>query len=252
MLLNMNSRGISRTSARGAGASIVAFFDDDAHLWDTMRELLEAAGFGPVFVQRAPNALRVLQRARPALIVINSPRGNVDSCGLIRRLYIEERMPAVIMLARTPDPVERAVAIEMGADDCMDSAGSPGELLARIRAVLRRCRPEPDAGRAVARDTKGQAHFGAFRFDPLRGVLYRLDQPVHITPAECELLQLFLERPGQILSRAEIFAAIEGCHSPDSLSVLVWRLRSKIEDNPRVPVRVQSVRGRGYLFVPAE
>ncbi|WP_321969083.1 response regulator transcription factor [Paraburkholderia tropica] len=243
MLLNMNPSSAS-------GASIIAFFDDDARLWDTMREPLEAAGFGPVFVQRTPNALRVLQRARPALIIINSPRGSVDSCRLIQRLHTGERLPPVIVLSRTRDPVERAVAIEMGADDCMDSAGSPGGLLARIRAVLRRCRTELDTGRAVARDTKGHAHFGPFRFDLLRGVLYRQDKPLPLTPAECELLQLFLERPRQILSRADILSAIEGCHSPDGLSVLVWRLRSKIEDNPKVPVRVQNVRGRGYLFVP--
>ncbi|MEK6292386.1 MAG: response regulator transcription factor [Paraburkholderia tropica] len=246
----MNPSGISSNPTSACDSSIVAFFDDDARLWDTMREPLEAAGFGPIFVQRAPNAVRVLQRARPALVVINSPRGSVDGCRLIQRLHTGERMIPLIILVHTRDPVERAVAIEMGADDCMDSAGSPGELLARIRSVLRRCQPVFGTGNTVARDAKGHAHFGPFRFDVLRGVLYRQDQSLLLTPAECELLQLFLEQPRRILSRAEILVAVEGCNSPDGLSVLVYRLRSKIEDNPRVPVRLQNVRGRGYLFVP--
>src|SRR5581483_4823814 len=122
----------------------------------------------------------------------------------------------------------------------------PKELILRIQSILKRARPKPMA------EPRRLVKFGAFRFEPDRRRLFRAEEPVYLTEAETDLLSRLAARPGEALSREELTAAAEtgDASAGRQVDVLVTRLRRKIEDDPRFPRYLQTVRGRGYMLQP--
>jgi two-component system OmpR family response regulator len=192
---------------------------------------------------------RILRDARIDLIVLDLMLPGEDGLAICRRLRGSSKIPIIILTARGED-IDRIVGLEMGADDYMAKPFNPRELLARIRAVLRRGNA---AGEPVQRGGK------AFRFNGwhLDIVMRRLTNPdgvrVGLTGAEIELLQCFCERPGRVLSRDQLLDLTRGrAAGPEerSVDILVSRLRQKIERNPRDPDLIKTIRSSGYLFTP--
>jgi len=193
---------------------------------------------------------RVLEAGRIDLIVLDLMLPGEDGLSLCRRLRMSSQIPIVVLTAKGED-VDRILGLEMGADDYLAKPFNPRELLARIRAVLRRVP-------VVAEGPPGRAA-RAFWFLgwQLDCVLRELSNPqgtrITITGAEFDLLQVMCERHGRVLSRHQLLDLTQG-RSPGpferSVDILVSRLRRKIEADPHHPDIIKTVRSSGYLFTP--
>jgi DNA-binding response OmpR family regulator len=153
------------------------------------------------------------------------------------------------MISARGEELDRIVGLEVGADDYLPKPFNPRELLARIRAVLRRSSPAADT--RDAGDARFQ--FGDFRFDNLKRALYRGDREVSLSRAEFDLLQIFVQHPNRVLSRDLIMDYLSGGERDPfdrSIDVRVTRLRHKIEDDPSEPKLIRTVWGVGYQFTP--
>ena len=228
----------------------VLIVDDDTELCDLLVRYLQGNGF-EVFAVGDGAAMEKHLRSRPAdLVVLDLMLPGKNGLTIARELRGGGNMPVIILSARADD-IDRIIGLEVGADDYLSKPFNPRELLARIRAVLRR-RMAETAGDAPS--VAGQVHqFGPFRLDMKAHQLARDDQEVPLTTAEFKLLSLFVGLPNQLLSRDTLMNMLKGyeCAPFDrSIDVAVTRLRRKIEDNPGAPQFIRTVRGEGYLFTP--
>lgn len=192
---------------------------------------------------------KVLAAARVSLVVLDRMLPGEDGLSICRRLRANSDVPIIILTAQA-DEVERIVGLEMGADDYLGKPFNPRELLARIRAVLRR--------RDDQHDRAAPAHKG-YRFAgwSLDAATRRLFDPngtrVDLTGAEFDLLVVFCERPGRALSREQIIDLTQGREAGPterSVDILISRLRRKLERDPKDPELFQTIRSSGYLFSP--
>lgn len=183
--------------------------------------------------------LASIERQPPQVLLFDGA-GALDA---LRRLRLYSRLPAVVLVAGDA-AVERVIALESGADDALAQPVVPRELVARLRAVQRRARPLAARERLL--------RFGAWQLDRHTRVLSVPGGPqVSLSLAEFRLLQVFLQHPGSVLSREQLMDLARG-RSIDaferSIDLLVSRLRSKLDDDPREPRHIRTVRGVGYLF----
>jgi DNA-binding response OmpR family regulator len=190
-----------------------------------------------------------LARNETDLVILDLMLPGEDGLSLARRLRSEHKLPVVMISARG-DEVDRIIGLEVGADDYLAKPFNPRELLARVRAVLRRNAPLDDATQAAEQFT-----FGPFRLDAEARVLYRGDTEVELTRAEFDLLDMLVHHPNRALSRDFIMENLRGNERDPydrSIDVRVTRLRHKIEEDPASPRYVRTVWGVGYQFTPGE
>jgi DNA-binding response OmpR family regulator len=231
----------------------VLMIEDDERLAGMVAAYLAPHGFAVWHAATAQAGLAMLQQdeaghAGPAfalvLLDLMLPDADgLDLCRTIRALAAPLRAVPVVMLTAKGDPFDRVVGLEIGADDYLPKPFEPRELLARLRAVLRRP-PLADEARQVLR-------FGRLEIDPgARAV--RLDgEPRTLTAYQFDLLVAMAERAGRVLSREQLMDAVKG-EMPDafdrSIDVHIGRLRAAIEDDVKQPRRIVTVRGAGYVF----
>jgi len=224
--------------------------DDDADLRDLLREYLVKQGLEVSVLHSADALERRLERERPDLIVLDLMMPGVDGLTALRRLRESGDDIPVIMLTARADDVDRIVGLELGADDYLGKPFNPRELLARIQAVLRRRHVTPSA---AAPEQRAPFSFSRFRLDFQTRTLYRDETPQMLSGSEFALLKIFINHPMRTLTRERL---LELLHGPEydgtdrGIDVQVWRLRRILEADPSVPRLVQTVRGRGYVFVP--
>jgi len=221
--------------------------DDDRGLRELLQRYLTEQGFQ---VTTAPDGVAMaalLEDQHPDLIVLDLMLPGEDGLSLARKLRAQGDTPIIMLSARGED-VDRIVGLEVGADDYLAKPFNPRELLARIRAVLRRRRvrvaPAPEQG----------YRFGPYRLDVDAYMLTKDGAPVALTTGEFTLLRVFTEHPNRVLSRDMLIDLIKGYErSPfdRSIDVRVTRLRRKIEDDPVAPRYIRTIWGEGYLFAPA-
>jgi two-component system, OmpR family, response regulator len=190
---------------------------------------------------------RVLKDGRIDLIVLDLMLPGEDGLSLCRRLRSTCRLP-IIMLTAKAEEVDRIVGLELGADDYLAKPFNPRELLARIRAVLRR----GNSAMAAAERIGARLDFAGWQLDPNSRVLLNPDGVrVPLTGAEFELLLALCERPRRILSRDQLLDLTQGRAAAPferSIDVLISRLRQKMETDPRDPMLIKTIRSGGYLF----
>ncbi len=204
---------------------------------------LERAGFRCRTAANGAEALRAVRTSLPDVLVLDLMLPEVDGLEVCRRLRSEPATAGVpiIMLTAKADEVDRVVGLEMGADDYVVKPFSPKELVARVRAVLRRVRPA--AGDRVL-------SAGPLVLDPGRHVVTLHGRPVELTPKEFGLLQALLEAAGRVLSREHLLHRVWGYARADEIEsrtvdVHVRRLRAKLGD---VGGRIATVKSVGYRF----
>jgi DNA-binding response OmpR family regulator len=223
--------------------------DDDRGLRELLRDYLGANGFTVLEAGDGAAMKQMLGSARPDLIILDLMLPGEDGLTLARWLRGHGNLP-VIMLSARGEEIDRVVGLEVGADDYLPKPFSPRELLARIRAVLRR----RGAGPAEAAAAPAQIHaFGPFRLDVGAHRLTRDGVEIAVTTAEFALLRIFAEHPNRVLSRDTLMDLLKGYDRAPfdrSIDVRITRLRRKIEDDPATPVYIRTVRGEGYLFSP--
>ena len=184
------------------------------------------------------------------LVILDLMLPGEDGLSLARRLRGEHRLP-IIMISARGEEVDRIVGLEVGADDYLAKPFNPRELLARVRAVLRRNWPETDAEKGV----KDNFVFGPFTLDSTKRILYRDTEEIDLSRAEFELLSVLVKHPNRVLSRDFIMECLRGNDRDPfdrSIDVRVTRLRHKIEEDPAKPLFVRTVWGIGYQFTPED
>ncbi|SJZ39364.1 two component transcriptional regulator, winged helix family [Enhydrobacter aerosaccus] len=192
---------------------------------------------------------RSLEAARIDLIILDIMLPGEDGLSICRRLRATSAIP-IIMLTAAGDPVARVVGLEMGADDYIAKPFDPHELLARIRAVLRRAAALPAAGQKPPRPMS----FAGWRIDPLnRDLRNPHGARVVLTGAEFDLLVAFCQHAQRTLTRDQLLDLTQGRGTEAlnrSVDILVSRIRAKIERDPRDPALIKTVRSTGYIFTP--
>ncbi len=192
---------------------------------------------------------RVMRDARIDLIILDIMLPGEDGLAICRRLRTSSQVPIIMLTARS-DEIDRIVGLELGADDYIGKPFNPRELLARVRAVLRRREPVQTAERRA----RTVFSFAGWRLDVVRRKLFDPSGTrIALTGAEFDLLLVLCEHPGRVLSREQIVDLTQGRQTGPferSVDVLISRLRQKIERNPRDPDFIQTVRSSGYLFAP--
>lgn len=230
--------------------------DDDAKIRLLLRRCFEGEGFRVAEVGRGADVLPALERATFDLVTLDLTLPDLDGLSVARQVRERSRVP-IIMVTGKGDMVDRVVGLELGADDYIAKPFHLREVLARVRAVLRRA---PATGSGGETPSAGGGSRGSLTFDRWRMDLDRrevVDQagvPAHLTSGEFGLLEVFVQHPNRVLSRDQIMDLLKGHEwSPLDRSIdnLVARLRKKVEVAPDQPTMIKTVRGLGYLFVPA-
>jgi DNA-binding response OmpR family regulator len=232
-----------------AAESTILVVDDDAGLRELLRDYLGANGYTVLEAGDGVQMKHVLAAQRPDLIILDLMLPGEDGLTLARWLRVQGNLP-VIMLSARGEEIDRVVGLEVGADDYLPKPFSPRELLARIRAVLRR--RGAVAAEASAPRTEVYS-FGPYRLDVGAHRLTRDGAELALTSAEISLLRVFAEHPGRVLSRDMLMDLLKGYDRAPfdrSIDVRVTRLRRKIEDDSARPAYIRTVRGEGYLFSP--
>ena len=220
----------------------ILLIEDDTRLANLVADYLGEAGFRATLVGSGAEAQRQLKREQFDAIILDLMLPDTDGLELCRRIRAESNIPLLMLTARG-DPLDRVVGLELGADDYLPKPFEPRELLARLRAILRRLH--------AAAATADVLRFGRLEID--RGARQvRLDgQDRPLTSYQYTLLLALAERAGRVLSRDTLMDLLKGTALDDfdrSIDVHISRIRAAIEDDPKKPRRVLTVRGAGYVF----
>ncbi|WP_132384037.1 response regulator [Paraburkholderia sp. BL9I2N2] len=225
--------------------------DDDVRLCDLLRRYLATWGF-EVFVQPDARSLECrLQRERPDLVVLDRLMPGVDGLAALRLLRASGNDIPVIMLTARADENDRIAGLELGADDYLGKPFDPRELVARVQSVLRRPRALPVSG---MHQQRAPFRFGRFVLDFQARTLSMADKAFALSAGDFALLQVFVSSPMRTLTRQRLLQSLYGpeCDTSDrGIDVKIWRLRRMLETDPSTPRIIQTVRGRGYIFVPS-
>jgi len=221
--------------------------DDDAELRELADAYLNQQGFDVVTVPDAARMDAALAAAAFDLIILDLMLPGEDGLSIAKRLKSHSNIPIIIVSAQGED-VDRIVGLEVGADDYIAKPFNPRELLARIRAVLRRVHNSP-----LSAEPETVVQFGPFALDLNAHRLTHAGKSVPLTSGEFDLLVILVAHPNKVLDRDRLLDMLTGAErSPfdRSIDVRVTRLRSKIEANPSEPVYIKTIWGKGYMFCP--
>ncbi len=215
--------------------------DDDARLRDLLRRYLSGNGYRVSVASDAAEARALMKSIAFDLLIVDVMMPGETGLELTQSVRSHSHVPILILTARG-EPADRIAGLEQGADDYLPKPFEPRELLLRCGALMRRAAPPPAA--AIREIRMGDAVF-----DPERGELRRKGKPVRLTSSEAAMLKLFSAHAGRPFSRADLCTRL-GVALERSIDVQVTRLRRKIEEDPKLPLYIQTVRGVGYVLVP--
>jgi len=229
------------------GKSKILLVDDERAITANLAPFLERSGFLVAVAADGEEALRQAASFGPDLIVLDILMPKVDGREALRRLRQAGDWTPVILLTQVGESTERAMALEEGADDYLNKPFDPHELVARIRAVLRRARPgQPPlaAGQRLAS--------GDMTLDRRTRRAYRDSEELRLTPKAIALLEYLMTHPDELLSRDRLLDAVWGWDYPvgtRTVDTRVAELRRALDDNPTEPRYIETVPGQGYRFV---
>ncbi|WP_170762570.1 response regulator [Ruegeria lacuscaerulensis] len=221
--------------------------DDDERIRDLLKKFLMRSGFLVTAARDAAHARRVLSGLDFDMIVLDVMMPGEDGVSLTRSLRETHATPILLLTARG-ETEHRIAGLEAGADDYLAKPFEPKELLLRINAILRRMPETP------AQDTATKIlNLGPIRYDVERGEMWQGEEPVRLTATESQLMKIFSAQPGEPISRAKLVEDLgrdKGQAQERAVDVQITRLRRKIEQDPKQPRYLQTVRGAGYMLAP--
>jgi len=229
-------------SATMAGMATVLVVDDELRITRLVRDYLHQAGFGVVEASDGPGALRAAREHALDLVVLDLGLPGLDGLDVTRRLRSESNVPIIIVTARTEES-DRIVGLELGADDYVTKPFSPRELVARVRAVLRRVGMQTGDGEVL--------RIGPVTVDVPKMRVTVDDGEVDLTPTEFQIVATLAGQPGRVFTRAQLLDAVHGVAFETyerAIDAHVKNIRRKLEPDPGRPRFVQTVHGVGYRF----
>ncbi len=221
--------------------------DDDERIRTLLKKFLMRNGFLVSAARDSEHARRLLSGLEFDLIVLDLMMPGEDGLSLCRSLRARIATPILLLTAKA-ETGHRIEGLEAGADDYLPKPFEPKELLLRINAILRRM-PEAPSPMSIPKIL----HLGDCRYDMDRGEMWRGADLVRLTATEVQLMKIFSVRPGEPISRSKLVEDLgrdRGQAQERAVDVQITRLRRKIEDNPRQPRYLQTVRGAGYMLEP--
>jgi two-component system, OmpR family, alkaline phosphatase synthesis response regulator PhoP len=221
--------------------------DDEPKIAALARDYLEHADYRVVVAADGPAALDAVGRSRPDLVVLDLGLPGLDGLDVTRAIRRDSALP-IIMLTARDDELDRVLGLELGADDYLTKPFSPRELVARVRAVLRRVDAGAGAGPGSARET---VRAGDLTLDVPRMRADVAGRRIDLTPTEFQLLATLAAQPGRIFTRSQLLDAVHGVAFESyerAIDTHIKNIRRKVEADPRVPRRVLTVYGVGYRY----
>lgn len=221
----------------------ILIVDDDRKTVDLIRLYLEKDGYPIEVAYHGRQALELARRKQPGLILLDLMLPVVDGLEVCRILRTESKVPIIMLTAKTTEE-DKLVGLDLGADDYITKPFSPRELVARVRAVLRRVIAEEETGPSEIR-------LGELVIDVIRHEARVDGEPVHLTPKEFKLLEIMARNPGRVFSRLELLEHAFGFDYGGferTVDVHIMNLRKKIEADPSQPMYIQTIYGLGYKF----
>jgi len=220
----------------------VLLIDDDRRLQELLKAFLEQNGVSVVGAPDGARGLQLLDSGTFDAVLVDVMMPGIDGLEVVRRIRAKSSSVPVLMLTARGDETDRVVGLEIGADDYIAKPFSPRELLARVRAVLRRSKPETLAERLAVGDVV--ADVGARQVE-VGG------QPVELTGIEFDILVALMRRPGRVVPRDALLSEAgrsDVVVGERTVDVHISHLRAKLGDDPRSPRRIKTVRGVGYVL----
>ena len=220
--------------------------DDETRITQLARDYLTHAGFKVVTAHDGPGALAAFRAERPDLVVLDLGLPGLDGLDVTRSLRKDSNVPVIMLTARSEES-DKLVGLELGADDYMTKPFSPKELVARVRAVLRRAENAAPAAEDVL-------HLLDLTLDVPRLRVTQADRRVELTPTEFQLLITLARQPGRVFTRAQLLDAVRGVAFESyerAIDAHIKNIRHKLEPNPREPRYILTVYGLGYKFADA-
>ncbi len=220
--------------------------DDEKKLVSILKGYLEQAGFSVATAYDGQQALTVFRHEKPALVLLDLNLPQVDGLDVCRTIRKESNAPVIMVTARVEE-VDRLIGLELGADDYIVKPFSPREVVARVRAVLRRAEGEPARAETLTS--------GSLTIDLDKHSARLKDRALDLTPTEFDLLAVLMQNPGRAFTRLQLLDQVQGEAFEGyerTIDAHVKNLRQKIEDDPKNPCYVLTVFGVGYKFVEDE
>ncbi|MFZ5749760.1 MAG: response regulator transcription factor [Pseudomonadota bacterium] len=224
---------------------LVAILDDEPEIRRMLADTLEEAGFRTVAFARATEFEAALKRTAPDVCLVDLGLPDRDGLALVHRLALESGA-AIIIISGRGQVQDRVTGLELGADDYIIKPFDPAEVVARIRARLRRGRADPGRATRVARFAGWRAEFDRYLLVGPDGT------EVPMSHAEGEVLRLFLESPKRLISRAQMQESLGGAAGESfdrAMDVRISRLRTKLGEDPKNPRLIKTIYGAGYIFL---
>lgn len=217
--------------------------DDEKKVLDVMKPFFEGEGFKVLTATTGPEALTVAEEHKPSLVILDWMLPGMNGLDVCRALRQQSPVGIIMLTART-DETDKVLGLEMGADDYLTKPFGLRELLARVRSVLRRSRPDLE-------EEAEQMTRGDLVIDEARHRIWKHGQEIVLTPTEFKILMVLASNPGVVYSRLQLLQAAIGeayMNYERTIDTHVSHLRKKVEDDPANPVYIQTVYGIGYRF----
>ncbi len=218
----------------------ILLVDDEKKIVKVVRGYLEQAGFGVVAAYDGQQALTVFRHDRPNLVILDLNLPVIDGLDVARTLRRESSVPIIMLTARVEE-TDRLIGLELGADDYIVKPFSPREVVARVRAVLRRVEGETTSVEIL--------RAGDLALDPIKHSLTVGGRPIELTPTEFELLTALMQNPGRAFTRLQLLDRVQGQSYEGyerTIDAHIKNLRQKIGDDPKSPRYILTVFGVGY------
>ena len=213
--------------------------EDDADIRGLLKLYLESEGFAVTCADNGPDALKLAETTSPQLAILDIMMQGLNGLELTQKLRERTAMPIMILSARDRDQ-DKILGLNIGADDYMTKPFNPLEVVARVKALLRRSGSASD-----------RIKVGIFELDLSNHTVEKNGHPVQLTPMEYKILARLMKSPGRIYTKVQLYESICGEYfesDDNTIMVHISRIREKIEDDPKRPVHLITVRGVGYKF----
>lgn len=225
----------------------ILLVDDEQAITDNLAPFLERAGYAVQVASDGEEALQKVDAFNPDLIILDVLMPRMDGRSVLRHLRENDDWTSVILLTQVGESVERAMALEEGADDYLNKPFDPQELIARIRAVLRRA---SRGQRTLAASERLKS--GDLALDRVARRVYFHDEEIQLTPKAVALLEYLMSHPDELMSRDRLLDAVWGWDYPvgtRTVDTRIAELRRSLNDDPADPLFIETVPGQGYRFV---
>ena len=225
--------------------------DDESSIVTLLKYNLEEAGFQVITAADGKEGLHLAKTENPDVIVLDWMLPHMDGMEVCKELRIKKIQTPIIMLTAKDEEFDKVLGLELGADDYMTKPFSPREVIARVKAMIRRSGMSSDIKRTEGRNIEEQYIFGPLQVFPERFEVLLNDIIIEFTPKEFELLVYLIENKNRVLTRDQLLSAVwnyDFAGDTRIVDVHMSHLRDKIEVNSRKPIFIKTIRGLGYKF----